>query len=587
MVLLVISFIAGILTVLAPCVLPLLPVIVGGSLAGGSRRRAYTITASLALSIVAFTLLLKASTAFISVPEEIWRQLSGGIILLFGVLLLFPSLWTALPGINALSRSSNKLLAAGYQRGSFWGDVVMGAALGPVFASCSPTYFIILATVLPVQPLLGFLYLVVYAIGLSLMLLLIAVLGDRLIQKLGITIEPEGWFRRGIGALFVIVGLLVFTGTMRNLETWLVEQGLNPSFIEYQLLGEEENMSGVLPSEAVEALTPEAKALMYPKAPELVEPDGYINTPRLSSGQAAPITIGEFRGKNPVLIDIWTYSCINCQRTLPYLRTWYEKYEDDGLVIIGVHTPEFAFEKVLSNVEKAVNDFRLTYPVVLDNEYRTWNAFGNRFWPRKYLIDIDGYIVYDHAGEGDYEDTERAIQRVLAERAKRLGMDMPSEPVSSPADMIEVDFSQVRSPEIYFGSERNERLGNGERGTAGTQTLDIPVQLLGNTLYLGGVWDIEPEYAQNTGKNARITFTYGAKNVYMVASADASTVVRITVDGGKPLGSLRGRDVNEQGELTVHEDRLYTLIEGDGYETHVLEIMIQGEDLKAYTFTFG
>ena len=197
MVLAVVSFVAGVLTALAPWVLPLLPVIVGGSIAGGSRRRAYTITASLALSIVAFTVLLKVSAILIGVPEDVWRSISGGIIVIFGIFFLFPSLWAAIPGINALNRRSNMLLATGYRQGSFWGDVVIGAALGPVFASCSPTYFLILATVLPTEPLLGLVYLAAYAAGLSAMLLLIAIVGDKLVAKLGITIEPEGWFRGG------------------------------------------------------------------------------------------------------------------------------------------------------------------------------------------------------------------------------------------------------------------------------------------------------------------------------------------------------------------------------------------------------
>ena len=322
------------------------------------------------------------------------------------------------------------------------------------------------------------------------------------------------------------------------------------------------------------------KNVRYQKAPELVSPDGYIN----SGGR--PITIGEFKGKNVVLIDIWTYSCINCQRTLPYLKTWYETYEKDGLVIIGVHTPEFAFEKVQANVEKAAKEFGLAYPIVLDNEYRTWNAFGNRYWPRKYLIDIDGYIVYDHAGEGAYEETESAIQRALAERAARLGMDMPSRGVSKPSGVVEVAPGGVRSPEVYFGSARNEYLGNGARSVPGPQTLALPETLSGNTLYLGGAWNFDPEYAENVSKGAQMRFIYSAKNVYLVASAPSPVVLTITRDG-KPLGAERGADVNEEGEVTVLEDRLYSLIEGAGYGAHVIEIRVETPGLKAYTFTFG
>ncbi|MBI2610981.1 redoxin family protein, partial [Candidatus Kaiserbacteria bacterium] len=542
MVLLIISFVAGVLTVLAPCVLPLLPVIVGGSLAGGSRRRAYIICASLGVSIILFTLLLKATTVLLGVPQWVWQWVSGGILLAFGITMVFPRLWDSLPFVGVLNRRSNALLSLGYQKNSLAGDALIGAALGPVFASCSPTYFVILATVLPASFLMGLVDLLAYALGLSGFLLIIALAGQKLVDRLNITIEPGGWFRRSIGALFILVGVLVATGAMARVEVWLLDRGFfDITRIEQRLLGAPEGMNS--PQEAAEMLSEEAKALMYPKAPELVSPDGYINTPRLPSGQAGPITIGEFRGKSPVLIDIWTYSCINCQRTLPYLRTWYDKYEKDGLVIIGVHTPEFAFEKVLSNVQNAVREFGLEYPIVLDNEYQTWNAFGNRFWPRKYLIDIDGYIVYDHAGEGDYEGAERAIQKVLAERAKRLDTEMPLQAIASPSDAMPVDFSQVRSPEVYFGSDRNELLGNGSRFAEVLQTLELPGKLFANTLYLGGTWDIQPEYAR-AERGSQIRFIYSAKNVYMVASAGEPVRLRVT-RGGKPLGEERGADVGE------------------------------------------
>ncbi|MBI4080015.1 redoxin family protein [Candidatus Kaiserbacteria bacterium] len=577
MLLLLISFVAGVLTALAPCVLPLLPVIVGGSLAGGSRRRAYTICISLGVSIIAFTLLLKATTILLGVPQYVWQWISGGILLAFGITMVFPQLWDALPLINSLSRGSNALLAVGYRKNSIAGDALMGAALGPVFASCSPTYFVILATVLPASFLMGLADLLAYALGLSGFLLVIALAGQKLVDRLGVTIEPGGWFRRGIGALFILVGVLVATGTMQRIEVWLLDQGLfDITGIEQRLLGAPAEASS--PQEAAEMISAEAKELMYKKAPELVEPDHYINTPRLPSGQAGPITIGEFRGKNPVLVDIWTYSCINCQRTLPYLRMWHEKYAKDGLIIIGVHTPEFAFEQVPSNVEAAVRDFGLKYPVVLDNEYKTWNAFGNRFWPRKYLIDIDGYIVYDHAGEGAYEETEQAIQNALAERAKRLGMKMPSQEIASPADVMPVDFSQVQSPEVYFGSDRNDLLGNGKRGVEGVQTLEIPEKLFGNTLYLGGVWNIQTEYAE-AAAGASIQFIYSAKNVYMVASSERGARLKVTLDG-KPR-------TDSDANTTILDEELYPLTEGQSYGTHLLEITIEEGSLKIYTFTFG
>ncbi|MBI5645111.1 redoxin family protein [Candidatus Kaiserbacteria bacterium] len=583
MVFFLLSFLAGVLSVLAACVLPLLPVIIGGSLtAGGSRRRMYVIIGSLAASIVVFTLLLKASTALITIPEATWRYISGGIILVLGILLLFPKLWVLIPGINALNRSSNKLLASGYQRGGLWGDATMGVALGPVFASCSPTYFIILATVLPAQPLLGLVYLIAYAAGLSLALLAIAIAGEKLVQKLGVALDPNGWLYRGIGVVLIVVGILIFTGTMKKIETWLVERGYDTTFIELKFLGSEKKEPA---SSGTSFVSPEMKTSIYQKSPELVSPDGYINTPSTSSGRALPITIGEFKGKKVVLIDIWTYSCINCQRTLPYLNAWYEKYRDQGLEIIGVHTPEFAFEQVYANVEKAAKGFGLKYPIVLDNEYRTWNAFGNQFWPRKYLIDIDGYIVYDHAGEGNYEETEAAIRRALAERAERLHLDSDMDKTTSePKDVVTVD-GRVGSPEIYFGAERNEYLGNGTQHKTGRQTFTIPEKTYKNALYLGGTWDIAAENAK-TVSNAKIQFTYDAKNVYFVAAADSSVRIRVLRDN-KPLSNERGEDVDASGYATIKADRLYHLIKGAEYGVHTIEVEIEGAGLEAYTFTFG
>jgi cytochrome c biogenesis protein CcdA/thiol-disulfide isomerase/thioredoxin len=581
---LALSFLAGVLSVLAACVLPLLPVIVGGSLStGGSRARMYTIILSLALSIVAFTLILKASTVFIGVPEELWRYISGGIILIIGVFMVFPSLWAKIPGMNALNRGSNQLLGQGYQRGGFWGDVLMGAALGPVFASCSPTYFIILATVLPVDFTLGLVYLTAYAAGLSLALLAIALLGERLVKWLGVSLDPSGVFFRSLGAILVVVGILVFTGIMRDVETWFVERGFDATFIELKLLGSEEE-SPVQTVDDAPFLSASMKQGVYPKAPELVAPDGYINT----GGE--PITIGQFRGEKVVLIDIWTYSCINCQRTFPYLRAWWEKYEDEGLVIIAVHTPEFAFEKVPANVRRAAEDFGLEYPIVLDNEYKTWNAFGNRFWPRKYLIDIDGYIVYDHIGEGAYAKTEQAIQRALRERAERLPTGRQGSALDTDvvAKRVQAPRAEgVGSPETYFGAWRNENFGNGVAGREGVQELSLPESLRSNYFYLAGKWSFAYEYAENLEADARIIFLYRSKDVYFVARADSEVRIRVTRDGGQPLGEARGVDVGADGVAIVKADGLYRLIEDSAVGTHTLEIEILDPGLEAYTFTFG
>jgi len=330
-------------------------------------------------------------------------------------------------------------------------------------------------------------------------------------------------------------------------------------------------------------------------AKEITTPDGFINT------DGKPVTIGEFVGKKVVLIDFWTYSCINCQRTTPYLNAWYEKYgstsfdktqdkslatSSPGLVIIGLHTPEFEFEKVYQNVLDATKRLGIKYPVVLDNDYSTWNAYQNRFWPRKYLIDIDGYVIYDHIGEGGYEETERKIQAALKERAQVLSIAAAVDTnIVDPRDAIAVKSSQVQSPEMYFGSARNEYLSNGSRGTAGIQVLTIPSSIQNNALYLGGSWNFQPEFSKNI-TSGKIVLKYKAKSVYLVASSDKGVTVKILRDG-KPLGGEAGADVAEDRTVFIKDNRLYKLIGASEYGEHTIEIQINDPGLQVFTFTFG
>ncbi|MBI2054554.1 MAG: redoxin family protein [Candidatus Sungbacteria bacterium] len=305
----------------------------------------------------------------------------------------------------------------------------------------------------------------------------------------------------------------------------------------------------------------EDKMKRYELAKEITTPDGFINT------DSKPITIGEFVGKRVVLIDFWTYSCINCQRTTPYLNAWYEKYKDKGLVIIGIHTPEFEFEKDYNNVRAAVDKFGIKFPVVLDNDYSTWTAYRNQYWPRKYLIDIDGYVVYDHIGEGAYEETEKKIQEALSERMAVLG---ESGAISQPLTKEILTENGARSPETYFGSARNDQQKN--------------------LLFPNDSWDITPEFAQNNSANASIIYTYTAKDVFFVAEASTETVVEVLLDG-KRLGSEAGMDIIKTSDgksvVKIKEARLYKIIQDDKSETHKLELRIQKPGLKAFTFTFG
>lgn len=341
----------------------------------------------------------------------------------------------------------------------------------------------------------------------------------------------------------------------------------------------------------MEPITALSNAAIEP-AKEISTPDGFINSPN-PKGSSEPFTLAELIGKKVILLDIWTYSCINCQRTIPYLNAWHEKYKDKGLTIVGLHTPEFEFEKKYANVLAAVNKFAIKYPVVLDNDYSTWRAYRNQYWPRKYLIDIHGNIVYDHIGEGAYEETEGQIQKSLEARMAALG---ESGEIVVPLTR-EAAQDRAESPETYFGASRTANFGNGERGRVGTQSLTLPEEPRLNTLYLGGTWDIREQHAEHRDGTGAIIFRYKAKAVYFVASSDNGVRAEIYSDGVlqkgnsvvdcREKGYCGGEDVGMDGTVLIQEDRLYKLIQHDMLEEHVLRIEVDRPGLKAFTFTFG
>lgn len=309
---------------------------------------------------------------------------------------------------------------------------------------------------------------------------------------------------------------------------------------------------------------------------EIVNPSGFVNT------NDVPIKIADYVGKQVILLDIMTYSCINCQRSFPYVTAWYEKYKDNGLIVIGIHTPEFAFEKDKGNVEKAMKEFGINFPVVLDNEYATWNALGNKYWPRKYLIDIHGNIVYDHIGEGAYEETEEKIQELLKERATVLGAESGIDSELAASGIIE-NKTFARSPETYFGSLRNELLANGTSQKAGVQTLMIPSSIKASALYIGGTWNITDEYAE-AKENAVVQYRYNAKEVYLVAESELGGTIEVW-QGGKMVDVAAGADA-PAGLTTVQPSRLYKLIKNPAAGEHTLELRVS-PGVKLFAFTFG
>jgi len=330
----------------------------------------------------------------------------------------------------------------------------------------------------------------------------------------------------------------------------------------------------------VSELSSSEKAEAYDRAREITQPAGFINT--------EPFELKDYIGKKVILLDIWTYSCINCQRTLPYIAEWNEKYSDEGLLIVGVHSPEFEFEKDIENVQSAVERFGIKYPVVLDNDFGTWHAYRNSYWPRKYLIDIDGFVVYDHIGEGAYEETEMKIKELLAERAQKLGTVVNLGANVSSLEVADAITDTVpRSPEVYFGAWRNTTFGNGDPGMQGGFKLEAPTEFVRDVFYLDGGWNIYREYAENAASDAKIIYRYSGDKVFMVASSEKGSKITILQDG-KPIGESAGADVDQNGQILVGEEKLYKLIDNaDGAGEHLLEIIVDDPALHIFTFTFG
>ncbi len=323
------------------------------------------------------------------------------------------------------------------------------------------------------------------------------------------------------------------------------------------------------------------KERKYDRAREITTPDGFINTD--------PLTIADLVGKQIILLDFWTYSCINCQRTLPYLNSWYEKYADDGLVIIGLHTPEFDFEKDYDNVKRAVEKYGIKYPVVLDNDYSTWRAYENSYWPRKYLIDIDGFVVYDHIGEGSYDETEREIVRLLNERSEVLGKE-EVEMRQGEVDAPEVDFRRVATPETYLGYARMRGLANPANiGCYGmTCAYETPDELDLNRFAFGGDWTIGAEETELVSDTGSLTLRFKASKANLVAGGtDGPVRARILLDGEPISSDQAGYDVVD-GFVEFDAHDLYNLVDLRGdYEEHLLEIRFMEPGVQVFAFTFG
>ena len=562
--LLIVSFISGILTILAPCVLPLLPVIVGGSITNKSKSRPFIITLSLAASVVLFTLLLKVSTIFINIPQETWLYISGGIVLVFGILTLFPESWEKISFALKLYKSEELMQKSSEKKGIL-GPILIGMSLGPVFASCSPTYALILATVLPQNFSKGLLALIVYAIGLALVMLLVAFLGQKLVARLKWLSNPKGFFKRILGIIFIIVGLMIITGYEKKLEQYILEKGFfDVTKLEQQILKNTElknsNSKQTTEKTQNQNSTTSSTLPILGSAPEISGITSWINS--------APLTLEQLKGK-VVIVDFWTFSCINCIRTLPHVQGWYEKYKDKGLVIIGVHYPEFAFERIPENVEKAAKEYKLTYPIAIDNDGKTWDAYENRYWPASYFIDKNDQIRATHFGEGNYDENEKIIQELLSENGENL-TEMPL------MNMPDVAINLSETPETYLGYDRAERFLNTKDETKLDQvaTYTLPDELDQNSWALGGSWNVGPQDTVSAADKAKLGLVFSAKEAYLVMGSKTPAKVEIELNG-------------EKSTIEVSDSKLYTVAKLQEFaKNNYLELTFP-KDVTVHAFTFG
>lgn len=559
MLLFLISLLAGALTAFAPCVLPLLPVIVGGSISGDEkdRSRPYVITASLAVSLIIFTYLLKITSVLINIPQNTWTIISGLIVIGLGAVSLFPNIWENLVARFGLQQTADSALKKGVFRSGPVGAIITGAALGPIFSSCSPTYAFVLATVLPRDFGVGLRDLVAFIIGLSVVLLGVCLTGRKYLQRFSWAIDAHSKFRRGLGVFFIIIGVSIGFGYDTKAELWITNHTpVNVTKLDQKLLG---NVVKSAPkTSTVSALNVQPFA-----EPELTGISGWINS--------KPLLLSQLHGK-VVLVDFWTYSCINCIRSVPYVEKWYKNYKDKGLVVIGIEAPEFSFEKVPSNVQAAVKQRGITYPVAIDANLQTWNAFNNEYWPADYLINKSGQVVGESFGEGGYDQTEVGIQSLLGIRAPIV------------TDAGNAKFERNETQETYFGSDRMSGYAGKSSYTNGLAQYLPTTNLSSGQWDLTGAWDIHSDKIVSGSDTSVLRFHVTAKDVYLVS--DVPSGVKATIKVSLQGSGAQFTEDDPSGLFNASMSNLYHLASLPTFgDTTVTLTVPKGVGLN--TFTFG
>jgi cytochrome c biogenesis protein CcdA/thiol-disulfide isomerase/thioredoxin len=543
------AFVAGLITAVSPCVLPVLPIALAGGASGG-RRRPYAIIAGLATCFFVSILLAVWVLDELGLPKDLLRNISIGMLFLLAATLLVPQVGMLVERpLSRLTWRPSGDLGGGFLLGCALGFVFVpcgGAAIGFVTSHASSGDFSFKTVAIAVA----------YTLGASLVMLAIAIGGQRVARRLRSSVER---LRLASGAVLAVVAIGLVFNVDRRIQTalpgWtdLLQRHTETSATGLDAFRSHVNVTERKPASRLR--TP-SHLPDYGPAPDFHGVQAWLNTP-----DGGPLTIASLRGK-VVLVDFWTYSCINCLRTLPYLETWYRTYARDGFVIVGVHTPEFAFEHVVSNVRNATHELGVEYPVAIDNRYGTWNAYGNEYWPAEYLIDARGDVREARFGEGDYSKTEDAIRSLLAERDASL-----------PAAVHMADHTPRYglTPESYLGWRRLDRYAGSPLKPDEMARYELPFVLPASNLAYGGFWRVEKERIV-AGKDARLRLHFFSRKVHLVLGG------RGTVDV-----YLDGRKIRR---VEVTEDRLYTLVDQGRPADGRLDLRFS-PGLSAYAFTFG
>ncbi|MGE4529645.1 MAG: cytochrome c biogenesis protein CcdA, partial [Rhodospirillaceae bacterium] len=540
MLLLLAAYLGGALTIASPCILPVLPFVFARA-GGDFRRNGLPLLAGLAITFAAVASLAAVGGAWAAAGNQIGRWVALAFLALMGAALTFPGVaaWAMRPFVGLGERVSARAYADG---GTPGGALLTGIACGLVWAPCAGP---ILGLVLGGAALGGgnaFPALAAYGLGSATSLAIALLAGGRLVAAVKRRLEIGETIRRGLGVL-VLAGVALSVAGTETLARWSAS-------------GTDRLEQAIL--DRLPALRPAAAPAAAPQTPlaSLSGATSWLNGPVLAADA--------LKGK-VVLIDFWTYSCINCLRSVPHVRAWDDAYRGKGLVTIGVHTPEFAFEKIESNVAAAVARLGIRYPVALDNAYAVWNGFSNRYWPAHYLLDGTGRIRYTHFGEGETEKTEQAIRDLLQENGARLESRVAAAETSGLA--MPADFADVKTPETYVGYARAAGFASPEGlSRDATETYTLPPAFALNQWALAGDWTMAAEDARLNAANGRIVMRFHARDLHLVLgpAADGKPVrFRVTLNGAPP-GPAAGMDVDAQGNGQVTENRLYQLIRQPG-----------------------